>query len=677
MLRKPILIKTRLIQGLQRMQNSGLDLPLVPFNGRKQPLGDGWQQRPFNTAQLIQAIENGGVSVPFRGRLHQLQPKGFGVLNGSVITVQGQSFALMAVDQDGGSAIKKIQSLSNGHLLPVTPTFTSGRDGRCQYLFLVPEELASKVQSRRLSTGVKGEQLEFRFHNLPSILPPSLHPSMGRYHWVDGREIDRIPIAIAPDWVLEQMTIPVKPPLKGIIPRFSASRGDIHQSVDYALSYLQALDPVRADDYDSWVRVGMALHTVDESLLPEWECWSQQSSKYRPGECEQKWRSFSNAKGVKLGTLGFWAKQDGWRSPVKTSGNHASLPRSSIPKPLPAIKSQGFNHSDSTHSSFNTRSQEMAMIPNENKQDALKSGEKVQETVKNTILLSTQLTKKLTRLLLKALERDSDLQEQLPIESQDNHQYEIFLDGKSAFKGQQNPDGISVEQQDLSREDINYIAKAIELPVGEMAEMERDLSIKVNDTEIFRLKDGVVEVNQLEAGLEAEQFEDLPIPPPIPLDDSFQGESALENTPRRKGAQFASVFAKIKQGLGIRQQSLSQAAQDYQAPDKSAKQRKQDLRHLAAATSAQRLLSQFGQEQADGSLSLEGESFLYQQKGEQLTVTANDGRGTVLEFGQGRLDGDLSDADLKRFEQLEVALDNKARQQQIELSQDDDSVIHI
>ena len=670
MLQKPILIKSRLIQGLQRLQDSGLDLPLIPFNGRKQPLGDGWQHRPFSATQLIQAIENGGVSVPFRGLIRQLQPKGFGVLNGSSITIQGQSFALMAVDQDGGSAIEKIQSI--GELLPVTPTFTSGRDGRCQYLFLIPENLASKIQSRRLSTGVKGEQLEFRFRNLPSILPPSLHPKTGRYRWVDGREIDRIPIAVAPDWVLEQMKVTRKLPVKKIIPGFSPNFGENNHSVNYALSYLQALDPLRADDYDSWVRVGMALHTVDESLLPEWERWSQQSSKYRPGECEKKWRSFSNAKGVKLGTLGFWAKQDGWRSPVKTSGNHASLPRSSIPKPLPAIKSQGLNHSDSTHSSFNTRSQEMTMIPNENKQNALKSGQNVQETVKSTVLMTAQLTKKLTRLLLKALERDSNLQEQLPIDSQDNHQYEIFLDGKSAFKGQQNPDGVSIERQDLSKEDINYIAKAIELPVGEKSGMERDLSITVNDTEIFRLKDGVVEVNQLEAGLKAEQFEDLPISPQIPLGDSLPGAAALENAPRQEAGQFQEALANIKQGLGNGEQSLSQADIEAQAPDKSTKERKQDLRHLAAAASAQRLLSQFGQEQADGSRTLEGESFHYQQRGEELTVTAKDGRGTVLEFGEGRLKGALSEKDFEKFEQLEVALDKNSRQQSTEPEREQD-----
>ncbi len=84
--------------------------------------------------------------------------------------------------------------------------------------------------------------------------------------------------------------------------------------IDWALSYLNALQPRRADDYENWLAVGMALKSANESLLAEWESWSQQSSKYKPSECEKKWNSFKSA-GVNLGTLAHFAKQDGWQSP--------------------------------------------------------------------------------------------------------------------------------------------------------------------------------------------------------------------------------------------------------------------------------------------------------------------------------------------------------------------------
>jgi len=89
---------------------------------------------------------------------------------------------------------------------------------------------------------------------------------------------------------------------------------------EWALSYLNALSSYRADDYDDWLAVGMTLHSVDDSLLTEWDNWSRQSPKYTPGCCDKKWKSFKS-QGVSLGTLGHMAKQDGWQSPFeKASG---------------------------------------------------------------------------------------------------------------------------------------------------------------------------------------------------------------------------------------------------------------------------------------------------------------------------------------------------------------------
>jgi len=52
----------------------------------------------------------------------------------------------------------------------------------------------------------------------------------------------------------------------------------------------------------------MALKSVSEELLPVWDKWSQQSSKYKPGECNSKWQSFRG--GVTVGTLYYFARLD-------------------------------------------------------------------------------------------------------------------------------------------------------------------------------------------------------------------------------------------------------------------------------------------------------------------------------------------------------------------------------
>ncbi len=84
-----------------------------------------------------------------------------------------------------------------------------------------------------------------------------------------------------------------------------------------ALAQLNVLDFA---DHDDWVRVGMALHSVgDPALLDDWDQWSAgDPSKYTPGECQKRWRSFNGGGAVTLGTLVHWAWGDGpkpWTTP--------------------------------------------------------------------------------------------------------------------------------------------------------------------------------------------------------------------------------------------------------------------------------------------------------------------------------------------------------------------------
>ena len=164
----------KLIDGLKRIVATSLDLPLVPIGNNKQPFGDRWQQRPFTASQLIEAIEGGGVSVPIQNKTKKIQPLGFGLITGRSVTMQGNSYFLVAIDQDGDSASRKIDELSEGRSIPKTVAFTSDRPGRCQYLFLIPEQYADAIKTKKIKTGVigddgKAEQLEFRWSNLQSV----------------------------------------------------------------------------------------------------------------------------------------------------------------------------------------------------------------------------------------------------------------------------------------------------------------------------------------------------------------------------------------------------------------------------------------------------------------------------------------------------------------------------
>lgn len=82
---------------------------------------------------------------------------------------------------------------------------------------------------------------------------------------------------------------------------------------DAIRALLSSLQPHRADDYETWLKVGMALHSAGASCA-DWDNWSKQSSKYESGVCERKWKSFTNFSGtpVTIATLAQFAKEDGY-----------------------------------------------------------------------------------------------------------------------------------------------------------------------------------------------------------------------------------------------------------------------------------------------------------------------------------------------------------------------------
>jgi len=106
---------------------------------------------------------------------------------------------------------------------------------------------------------------------------------------------------------------------------------------EQAIQAVALLSPARADNRESWVKVGMALHAVDPGLLPYWITFSQQSAKFKPGECEKLWKGFkpdkSNSLG--LGSLIHWAREDSGNASFP-AGMATPVPPVARPAPAPA-----------------------------------------------------------------------------------------------------------------------------------------------------------------------------------------------------------------------------------------------------------------------------------------------------------------------------------------------------
>jgi hypothetical protein len=148
------------------------------------------------------------------------------------------------------------------------------------------------------------------------VLAPSLHPTGRRYKRVKNGEAGKLQSPESAG-LYPITTITAAQPLTDYKPVYKApDTNKAWGNSDWARSYLQALQSWRADDYDIWLRIGIALRSVnDPSLLDDWVEFSKQSSKFKAGECEKKWGSFRPGQ-LGLGTLHYYAVQDGWENPL-------------------------------------------------------------------------------------------------------------------------------------------------------------------------------------------------------------------------------------------------------------------------------------------------------------------------------------------------------------------------
>jgi hypothetical protein len=101
------------------------------------------------------------------------------------------------------------------------------------------------------------------------------------------------------------------------------------------------------DTYDTWLRVGMALHSTRQPWARElWNAWSAQSAKYEPKAQRAKWESFTHEREhqVHIGALLTIAHQHGWRRPVTVNGTTAHAHAPAVDALPPARQAVSFVH---------------------------------------------------------------------------------------------------------------------------------------------------------------------------------------------------------------------------------------------------------------------------------------------------------------------------------------------
>jgi hypothetical protein len=283
----------------------------VAVGHSKRPYQAKWQDNPLTPKQLTAEIE--------AGRAHAI-----GVIAGP------QSGGLLFVDHDGISAGEVLESIgAPSRDLPKSWAVTSGRNGRFQIIYTVPNQYWDKIKTRKIKSGKYDEdgnveQLELRWTGCQSVVAGS-HPITGSYRWLKGRSPIDLPLAEAPLALIEQMLqLPTLEPTP-LLPA-PISRRTERTDKDWALIYLNALNPLRANNYDEWIEVGQCLQSVDDSLLTEWDNWSNQSPKWEPKACDIHWKSFKPTGNRSIKRLCNLAKLDGWQPKEKPSRTKPTEP---------------------------------------------------------------------------------------------------------------------------------------------------------------------------------------------------------------------------------------------------------------------------------------------------------------------------------------------------------------
>ncbi|MEX0268728.1 bifunctional DNA primase/polymerase [Leptolyngbyaceae cyanobacterium UHCC 1019] len=230
--------------------DSNLKLPFLPTDwnfcrvrkGTKKPIDQGWQDNTLTTDQIRLWVEQG---------------ENYGVVWGGTA---------IGLDVDGSAPHQKLQEIAAGRTIPPTVAWTSGVPGRYHLAFHLTLEqkalltaAAQKTRSKSpqgrwvvscVAEDNKASQLEFRWSNHQSVLPPSLHPSGRRYDWLSKQSPAEQDPADLPDWLFSYLI--------GVVQGETEERSDLSSLLSSEVSTAKIpLERLLRKKERSWIKDGL------------------------------------------------------------------------------------------------------------------------------------------------------------------------------------------------------------------------------------------------------------------------------------------------------------------------------------------------------------------------------------------------------------------------------------
>ncbi|GAB3290358.1 hypothetical protein GCM10027297_36730 [Parahaliea aestuarii] len=177
-------------------------------------------------------------------------------------------------------------------------------------------------------TDGKGERiLDLLSDGSQTVLPPTVHPKGGHYKWLTVETLETIDfdaLPTLPDNYSELVREVLAPYSVGVHESSGQPLGE--EVPDYDISETEwrelagALDHVPYQDYEQFVRVGMALRSIGGHGFKLWCEWAKRSPEFREGESvdymRRKWAGFRSVDGgLTYESVFKWAREYGWTDP--------------------------------------------------------------------------------------------------------------------------------------------------------------------------------------------------------------------------------------------------------------------------------------------------------------------------------------------------------------------------
>jgi hypothetical protein len=226
----------------------------------------------------------------------------------------GEMSDIVVIDTDGPDGEASWAKLCEDHEEPETLTSRTGRaDGGRHLIFRRPAGVTIKNSASKL-----GPHLDVRGDGGYIVAPPSIHPTGNAYAFVDPT----MPVAPLPNWLLDKLT--AKPaPAVSTPPTRPLPSGETGTTLDQVKRALGELAPHHVADRETWIEVGLCIHSVDQSDrgFEVWKDWSRTWEKFNEdewrvgderddGEHHRNWKRFKSNGGKTVGTLFQMADDD-------------------------------------------------------------------------------------------------------------------------------------------------------------------------------------------------------------------------------------------------------------------------------------------------------------------------------------------------------------------------------